>query len=45
MQVREGMSTVVLTIGPGHTLRQASARPSSSIRTAWDPGSSRSATS
>ena len=23
MQVREGMSTVVLTIGPGHTLRQA----------------------
>ena len=26
MQVREGMSTVVLTIGPGHTLRQASAQ-------------------
>jgi CBS domain-containing protein len=25
-QVREGMSTVVLTIGPGHTLRQASAQ-------------------
>ncbi|HEX8102034.1 MAG TPA: CBS domain-containing protein [Solirubrobacteraceae bacterium] len=23
MQVREGMSSVVLTIGPGHTLRQA----------------------
>ncbi len=23
MQVRDGMSTVVLTIGPGHTLRQA----------------------
>jgi CBS domain-containing protein len=23
MQVRNGMSTVVLTIGPGHTLRQA----------------------
>ena len=23
MQVREGMSTVVLTVGPGHTLRQA----------------------
>ena len=23
MQVREGMSTVVLSIGPGHTLRQA----------------------
>src|SRR5438270_5332038 len=23
MQVREGMSEVVLTIGPGHTLRQA----------------------
>ena len=23
MQVREGMSTVVLTIGPGHTLRHA----------------------
>jgi CBS domain-containing protein len=23
MRVREGMSTVVLTIGPGHTLRQA----------------------
>jgi CBS domain-containing protein len=26
MQVREGMSTVVLTVGPGHTLRQASAQ-------------------
>jgi len=26
MQVREGMSTVVLTIGPGHTLRQAAAQ-------------------
>jgi CBS domain-containing protein len=25
MQVREGMSEVVLTIGPGHTLRQAAA--------------------
>ncbi|MEZ0292926.1 MAG: cyclic nucleotide-binding/CBS domain-containing protein [Solirubrobacteraceae bacterium] len=25
MQVREGMSTVVLTVGPGHTLREASA--------------------
>jgi CBS domain-containing protein len=24
MQVRDGMSTVVLTVGPGHTLRQAS---------------------
>ena len=24
MHVREGMSTVVLTVGPGHTLRQAS---------------------
>lgn len=23
MQVRDGMSTVVLTVGPGHTLRQA----------------------
>jgi CBS domain-containing protein len=23
MQVREGMSTVVLSVGPGHTLRQA----------------------
>lgn len=23
MQVRQGMSTVVLTVGPGHTLRQA----------------------
>jgi CBS domain-containing protein len=23
MQVREGMSTVVLTVGPGHTIRQA----------------------
>ena len=23
MQVREGMSSVVLTVGPGHTLRQA----------------------
>jgi CBS domain-containing protein len=26
MQVREGMSTLVLTVGPGHTLRQASAQ-------------------
>jgi CBS domain-containing protein len=26
MQVRQGMSTVVLTIGPGHTLRQAAAQ-------------------
>ena len=26
MQVREGMSTVVLTVGPGHTLRQAAAQ-------------------
>jgi CBS domain-containing protein len=25
MQVRDGMSTVVLTVGPGHTLREASA--------------------
>ena len=25
MRVRDGMSTVVLTIGPGHTLRQAAA--------------------
>ncbi len=25
MQVREGMSTLVLTVGPGHTLRQAAA--------------------
>jgi CBS domain-containing protein len=25
MQVREGMSKVVLTVGPGHTLRQAAA--------------------
>ena len=25
MHVREGMSTVVLTVGPGHTLRQAAA--------------------
>jgi len=25
MQVRDGMSTVVLTVGPGHTLRQAAA--------------------
>ena len=23
MQVRDGMSTMVLTVGPGHTLRQA----------------------
>ena len=53
MQVREGMSTVVLTVGPGHTLRQAaaqmaeraaSARPSCSTRTGWAPGSSPSAT-
>jgi signal-transduction protein with cAMP-binding, CBS, and nucleotidyltransferase domain len=28
MQVREGMSSVVLTIGPGHTLRQAAAQMS-----------------
>jgi signal-transduction protein with cAMP-binding, CBS, and nucleotidyltransferase domain len=26
MQVREGMSSVVLTVGPGHTLRQAAAQ-------------------
>jgi CBS domain-containing protein len=26
MQVREGMSGVVLTVGPGHTLRQAAAQ-------------------
>ena len=26
MQVREGMSKVVLTVGPGHTLRQAAAK-------------------
>ena len=26
MRVRDGMSTVVLTIGPGHTLRQAAAQ-------------------
>jgi CBS domain-containing protein len=26
MQVREGMSTVILMVGPGHTLRQASAQ-------------------
>jgi CBS domain-containing protein len=25
MRVRDGMSTVVLTVGPGHTLRQAAA--------------------
>lgn len=25
MQVREGMSSVVLTVGPGHTLREAAA--------------------
>src|SRR5918996_1208098 len=25
MQVREGMSTTVLSVGPGHTLRQAAA--------------------
>ena len=25
MHVREGMSTLVLTVGPGHTLRQAAA--------------------
>ena len=25
MRVREGMSTVILTVGPGHTLRQAAA--------------------
>ena len=25
MQVREGMSDVVLTVGPGHTLREAAA--------------------
>jgi CBS domain-containing protein len=25
MQVRDGMSSVVLTVGPGHTLRQAAA--------------------
>jgi signal-transduction protein with cAMP-binding, CBS, and nucleotidyltransferase domain len=26
MQVREGMSPVVLTVGPGHTLREAASR-------------------
>jgi CBS domain-containing protein len=26
MQVREGMSSVVLTVGPGHTLREAAAQ-------------------
>ena len=26
MHVREGMSTLVLTVGPGHTLRQAAAQ-------------------
>src|SRR5215207_11051537 len=26
MRVQEGMSTVVLTVGPGHTLRQAAAQ-------------------
>lgn len=26
MEVREGMSSVVLTVGPGHTLREAAAR-------------------
>jgi CBS domain-containing protein len=26
MQVRDGMSSVVLTVGPGHTLRQAAAQ-------------------
>jgi CBS domain-containing protein len=26
MQVREGMSTVVLSVGPGHTLREAAAQ-------------------
>jgi CBS domain-containing protein len=26
MEVREGMSSVVLTVGPGHTLRQAATR-------------------
>lgn len=28
MEVREGMSSVVLTLGPGHTLRQAARRMS-----------------
>ena len=26
MEVREGMSSVVLTVGPGHTLREAAKR-------------------
>ena len=26
MEVREGMSNVVLTLGPGHTLREAATR-------------------
>ena len=26
MEVREGMSNVILTVGPGHTLREAAAR-------------------
>ena len=53
MQVRDGMSTVVLTVGPGHTLREAaalmadraSAPPWSSIPRARGPASSPSATS
>lgn len=28
MQVRDGMSNIVLTLGPGHTLREAAARMS-----------------
>ena len=46
MQVREGMSTVVLTVGPGHTLRQAAAQMAErsvgaavvTTPTAWGPG-------
>ena len=53
MQVRDGMSPTVLTVGPGHTLRDAArlmserrwARRSSSIPRATGRGSSPSATS
>ena len=34
MQVRDGMSQVVLTVGPGHTLREAAAESRELIRLA-----------
>ena len=34
MEVREGMSDVVLTVGPGHSLREAAQRMLGGVRVA-----------